>query len=487
LVETLQARVADLELALQQSNVFQTSSSEAIQPQTPLPTSSSSQQREEFPNGATPPEQMPSEVEDAATILEFLAWGRRKQSKYQNSLTPGGELAQRSPGLVDPEDDGPFFSSKESFRSYLETLLPSRSQIVSLVKYHCDCLLWYHGSFHSLVFWRSLEDFYQEDEGHIDSPSVDLQWVSLLLAIITGSMTCAPRKIAQSWGFNDWEQTLLSNKWFKATTACLYYSDYTSFHSIYSVQTIATITHSAHMLGHSNSQSVLLASAVRIAQNLGLHRLGQEKEEHVSRGLVDRELGRRLWCQLCTQDWFSIPFTESYLINHQSFNTDKPRNCNEDDMMALPDDVPTLTNYSRFFYDIAALMPRVQDVIASSNTVFTSYEKVLEYDQQMRYLATVRLPHYLQNVPIEPDWPCYVPWARRCLAISSSHKIIMIHRKFLGLSFTNPMFSRTRRTCVAAARTIIKEQKEAAGDHGPILWIHHAFSVAAGVSWGLEK
>ncbi|QKX57778.1 uncharacterized protein TRUGW13939_04898 [Talaromyces rugulosus] len=328
LVETLQARVNDLEFALQQANALQTSSSEAIQPQTPLPTTTSSHQREEFPNDA-------SEVEDAATILEFLAWGRRKQSKYQDSFTPRGELAQRSPGPVDSEDDGPFFSSKESFRSYLETLLPSRSQVVSLVKYHCDCLLWYHGSFHSLVFWRSLEDFYQEDEGHIDNPNVDLQW---------------------------------------------------------------------------------------------------------------------------------------------------PRNCNEDDMMTLPDDVPTLMNYSRFFYDIAALMPRVQDAIASSNTVFTSYEKLLEYDQQMRYLATVRLPYYLQNVPIEPDWPCYVPWARRCLAISSSHKIIMIHRKFLGLSFTNPMFSRTRRTCVAAARTIINEQKEAAGDHGPILWIHHAFSVAAGLT-----
>ncbi|CRG83608.1 Putative transcriptional regulatory protein C16G5,16 [Talaromyces islandicus] len=339
LVETLQARVNALELVLQQANLSQPSSGEIVQPHTLLPRTNS-HQREQFYNGATPPEQMSSEIEDAATILEFLAWGRRKQSKYHNQFITRGQITQQSPGLVDEEDHGPFFSSKASLRSYLETLLPNRSQISNLVKYHCDCLLWYHGSFHSLVFWRDLEDFYQQDGGNIDNPSVDLQW---------------------------------------------------------------------------------------------------------------------------------------------SFDTDKPRNCNEDDMKALPDDIPTPTSYSRFFYDIAALMPRVQDAIASSNTAFTSYEKILEYDQQMRYLATVRLPRYLQNVPIEQDWPCYVPWARRCLAISSSHKIIMIHRKFLALSFTNPIFSRTRRTCVAAARTIIKEQKEAAVDDGPTLWIHHAFSVAAGI------
>ncbi|RAO73885.1 uncharacterized protein BHQ10_009897 [Talaromyces amestolkiae] len=145
------------------------------------------------------------------------------------------------------------------------------------------------------------------------------------------------------------------------------------------------------------------------------------------------------------------------------------------------DDIPTTTNYMRHHYDVAALMPQVQDAIVSSNTLYTRYEKVLEYDQQLRLLATVGLPYYLQNVPLDPSWPCYVPWARRALAISTSHKVIMIHRKFLGMSFVNPMFSRTRRTCVAAARTIVKELKETETD-GPVLWIHHAFVVTAGVS-----
>jgi hypothetical protein len=131
-------------------------------------------------------------------------------------------------------------------------------------------------------------------------------------------------------------------------------------------------------------------------------------------------------------------------------------------------------------------MPGLYDDFTASNTLYTRYEEVLKYDRRLRTLATQHLPLYLQNVPLDPSWPVYVPWARRSLAISSAHKVIMIHRKFLSLSFVNPMFDFTRKTCVAASRTIIKEQKEATLENGPVLWIHQAFSVTASVSSELK-
>lgn len=57
----------------------------------------------------------------------------------------------------------------------------------------------------------------------------------------------------------------------------------------------------------------------------------------------------------------------------------------------------------------------------------------------------------------------------------------MIHRKFLGASFTNPVFAFTRRCCLAASRTIINECRHVASEQGPILWIYHAFVVAASI------
>ena len=57
----------------------------------------------------------------------------------------------------------------------------------------------------------------------------------------------------------------------------------------------------------------------------------------------------------------------------------------------------------------------------------------------------------------------------------------MIHRKFLSMSFHDNRFSFTRKTCLAAAKTIINEVKEVP-EESPILWTMQAFSVAAAVS-----
>ncbi|OOF99347.1 hypothetical protein ASPCADRAFT_137709 [Aspergillus carbonarius ITEM 5010] len=479
-VERLQARVQELEAALKDAT--------HLQPQ-PQPQPQLRSRSEILRNGSNTPvseaaETPEREMADAATILEFLAWGRRKNPDYHDVLARRDGVEDESPGDVTAAS-GDVNRNPEaaSALAYLQLLLPERDLLHQLVSYHCESVLWYHGSFHSRRLQDELDNFIRFANGQISHPRVDLQWVALLFAVLTGALACAPRMTAQAWGFPEWEQTTLAQRWFKAVSTCLHHADFTAIHSPYAVQAIATLTMSAHLLGFSNSLSVLLAAATRIAQGLGLHRLGSERENMSTPAMIDREIGRRAWCQLCIQDWFSIPFSESYLIPRGCISTARPRNCLDDDMRKLSDDEPTLTSYSRFFYQVASLMPSLQDSMTSSNTLYTRYEQVLEHDRRLRSLATQGLPLYLRNIPVEdhPEWPRYVPWARRSLAISSSHKIIMIHRKFLELSFTNPVFARTRRTCVAAARTIIKEQKEAIHDEGPVLWIHQAFSVAASI------
>lgn len=172
-------------------------------------------------------------------------------------------------------------------------------------------------------------------------------------------------------------------------------------------------------------------------------------------------------------------------------------------MNVLPESEPTITSFCRFLAKIAAIMPALQDAMALGNTLYTKHEAVLVHDRKMRSLATGR-PHFLANTAFDENWPCYIPWARRAIAMSSAHKIIMIHRyvfplleqvdgfttsatdmifskrKFLGLSFTNPVFTFTRRTCLAASKTILKEYLASSKDESsPMLWTHQAFSVAA--------
>ncbi|KAF2444157.1 hypothetical protein P171DRAFT_463872 [Karstenula rhodostoma CBS 690.94] len=416
-----------------------------------------------------------SVAQDAASILEFLAWGRRKDPNLPSIASPEVDRNDCH------EHESDIFEDCSSL-SVLQLLLPSEVQVRQLVDYHCNVLLWYHGSFYAPTFRDQLHTFWSRLGGELTNSGVDLQWVALLFSVMTGSLTCAPPAQAQSWGFRDAEQATLSRRWFQAITTCLNRGDYTTNLSIFSCQAIATATIAAHLLGFSSSQSIHLAVAVRVAQSLGLHRLGPE----TTGSKTEREIGRRVWTQLCSQDWFGIPFSESYLVNPLYSTSEPPLNCNDHDLVALPLSTPTITSYCRFLYDIAAIMPQLQDGLMSCNTSYTRYEQVLKWDARLRALATNKRPNFLSGVPLEHNWPDWIPWGRRALAISSSHKIIMIHRSFLSASFTNPAFAFTRRTCLAASKTIVKEYKLVVQEDGPILWIHQAFAVAAGIILSLD-
>lgn len=416
-----------------------------------------------------------SVVQDAASILEFLAWGRRKDPDVHAIVSPGVDSTERHENASDTFADC-------SSLSVLQLLVPSASHVQQLIDYHCDALLWYHGSFFTPTFRAQLQVFWNQHGGNLTSPGINLQWVALLFSVMAGTLTCAPPAQAQVWGYRDAEQATLSKRWFQAVTTCLNHADYTSNLSIFSCQAIATSTISAHLLGFSSSQSIHLAAAVRIAQSLGLHRLGFG----ATGSITEKEIGRRVWTQLCSQDWFGIPFSESYLIN-PVYSTSKPAlHCHDHDLTALPLHIPTITSYCRFLYDIAAIMPQLQDGLMSCNTAYTRYEQVLKWDARLRSLAIQERPAFLSNVALDPSWPPWIPWARRALAISSSHKIIMIHRSFLSDSFTNSAFAFTRRTCLAASKTIIKEYKLVVQENGPVLWIHQAFAVAAAIILSLD-
>lgn len=420
------------------------------------------------------------EDDDAVTVLEFLAWGRNKDAEY------GSAKSQASRIILVHEDSSSkssalFDGSKQAAFDLLETLLPDHTQIRQLVEYHNKYLLWYHGSYSAWIFNNDLNSFLEGSSGDVRHPELDVQWLALLFAVLTGSLACAPSSVQSAWGFGDTESSGLALQWYEACILCLNTGHYIERHTIHSVEAISTLTIAAHKLGRSNSQSILLSSAGRITQSLGLHRLSGNAHSCVEQRRRI-EAGRRVFNQLCTQDWFQIPFSESYSLNPCFIKTDKPANCNDDDLECRSESVPTQTSYCNYRYKIAALMPQLLDATSKCNTLFTKYEQVLKYDEKMRKLATASMPTFLStSAAIDVDWPVWIGWARRSLAICAAHKIIMIHRRFLGLSFTNTAFSFTRRTCVAAAKTILNEALSTNDQDGPILWIEQAFSVAAGI------
>jgi len=442
-----------------------------------------------------------SDIDNAATTLEFLTWGRSKLSDYDMKALdllkePHNSLSNSIRDLGPDWDASNGFGGTGSAQiSFLQLLIPSRRQVFQLVEYYINSILWYNACFHGPTLHQELQEAYKAPSG-LQIRDLDLRWTALLFSTMAASMTCASEHLALAWGFQKSERAKLTRQWYKATVSCLTLADYMWRHHIYSVEAITTLTMSAHILGFSNTQSTLLGCAYKIAQGLGLQRLGPEEEGAGSSvamtpaqrdKVLRREIGRRLWAQLCCQDWFSIPFSEMYSVQKLHFSTIKPLNIDDDTLQPVPDDIPTNTSFGNFLYEIASLMPQHHDAVLSSNTLYTKYEQVLEYDAKMRTLATDGVPPYFSmREALSPAWPPFIPWARRSLTICFAHKIIMIHRPFLGRSFTEPAFDFSRRTCMAAAKTILKEARQAYDEEGPMLWIDQAFMVAAGITLALD-
>lgn len=155
------------------------------------------------------------EVEEAATVLEFLAWGRLKDNNITGGLRdPSGVHG----ATVYPEKDviqttqawGSSPSSASASHMTLETLqisqiqgmLPERQQVMLLFENHAEWLLFMHCSFHVQTFRGELEQFYANDKGIISRTSSGIQWAALLFAILCGSMACAKPTQVSGWGYN---------------------------------------------------------------------------------------------------------------------------------------------------------------------------------------------------------------------------------------------------------------------------------------------
>lgn len=365
---------------------------------------------------------------------------------------------------------------------YLQTLMPTGRQILQLVKYHEAYLLWYHNCFHGPTFRNELVKALQTSD-ILQLKSLDLRWCALLFSIMAASLACTSDSVACSWGFPKAQKRQLSKQWNEATTSCLTLGDYMSKPHIYSIQAIQVLGMSAHLNGNSNKQFVLFGVALRIAQNLGLQRLSQdpeldcfttdgaEKSESRINLLIKRETGRRIWIQMCNQDWFSTPSSEMYFINKQHFTTTRPHRIDDETMMLVDDSIPLGIDLGNYLYDTASLLVEFHDSIITLVDPAAKYEQVLKYDARLRVLGT-RAPHqsFSANVT-DGSKPQWAQWMRGLSSTLYEHKIMMIHRSFLGKSFIDPRFAYTRWASLAASKRILREVELASADvERPAFW-----------------
>ncbi|KAJ5708093.1 hypothetical protein N7488_007894 [Penicillium malachiteum] len=416
------------------------------------------------------------------TAIEHLAWGRNAAGCYPHRRC---ECQYRRDT---PEQLSMNSGSFQIYGSYLEPIvqnqLPRAVDAQSLISFHISHLTWHHNSFHGPTFLEQCELFWKT--GRCDHPL----WLALYFSVLS----CTVNSIQNSQKLTvlinvDLSAMQSAQQLFSTMVQILYNAHFLNNLSVYSVQAVVISTEIAHNLGLSQLNATLFNAAVRIAECLGIHKIKnhppiQNKTNDGWEERVEREVGRRVWCQMLIQDHFAIPFTDTYSISPMHFSTGRPLNADDHDLAGLPSEIPTISSYVRVLVDLAALMPGLVDGLGPMHrrkSLREQYEHILRVDQKMRAIVK-GIPSFMLRP--DPLKEAEIPWltiARRSLAITAAEKIIMIHRLFLFRSFHDPAFVHSRRTCVAAAMTILREHETIVDDDDLSIWTHTAFAITAAV------
>ncbi|KAH0848269.1 hypothetical protein FOPE_02225 [Fonsecaea pedrosoi] len=421
------------------------------------------------------------EGQDSAivTAVEHLAWGRSNGNCYPHRHCA---CLYRQHWIATSPMNSQSFDFAASPMAAVATL-PGCADAERLVSFHLTRITWHHNCIHSPTFWRQCQVFWQT--GKCDHP----QWIALYYSVLSTTLFCVQNsaQFLEECDLESGRET--AQQLFKTMVEVLYTSNFLQNISFYAVQAIVISTEVAHNFGLSQLNATLFSAAIRIAECLGVHKIQDGVSPHLTaeeawHETVEKEVGRRVWCQMIIQDYFAIPFTDSYTINPAQYSTSLPTNAHDHDLTARPDSVPTISTYTRVLATIAKLMPDFVDGLGPLNarkSLAEQYQHVLRMDQKMRDIVQT-IPDFLLRHDAQKE--ALVGWlgiARCSLAITAAEKIIMIHRPFIFRSFLSDAYARTRQTCVFAAVTILREHENIAQSGELCLWTHTAFCITATV------
>ncbi|KAF2440708.1 hypothetical protein P171DRAFT_435480 [Karstenula rhodostoma CBS 690.94] len=379
---------------------------------------------------------------------------------------------------------------------HLQSVLPTKEQVFHMVDYHQNCMAyWIGGIYHGPSFRQALLEAYGDDD-HFDLRCHDWRWCALLFSLLSASIIGSPEEVSNSWGFSDVDKLKLSRQWGNSLISCLQLGDYASKHHIYSVQAILNMHTSEHLVGSAKEWAVYQAASTVIARGLGLNKLERHPEDQIppsemtpeqKDALIQREIGRRVWSALTSQDWLCSTSQGSYTLQKRHYSSIPPRHFDEDTWEPVVNhQKPTFTHISNYLNDIAHVLVQYLDGMMDAGDIEAKYDVVLKYDAIMRGLCIEKMPPWLSlNMPYNDAWPEWTKWVRRSYNASSSHKIIMIHQSFLGRSFKDPRYTYSRWACISSAKTIL-EAMEKRPPNEPQWWVEQAFVVTAGLCLGLD-
>ncbi|KAJ4501240.1 fungal-specific transcription factor domain-containing protein [Lentinula lateritia] len=363
----------------------------------------------------------------------------------------------------------------------LVSVLPAKSHCLTLVTFYFERLEWYSKVLHSPSFLSDAHQlmgqvFPTSSNGplcdysvlvHVSVPFLSVYFMVLCLSLhLIEPDTCRILNI----GFD--EATELSKKMYNAAQACLYVSDFIGNHSLEALQCLILMGVYQQNLDEADSHWALLGSAIKMAQNLGISRLGSESDNKTYTGIwtsvIKREVARRIWWSLVFNDWsHAAAHNGAYSIHPSQNHTGFPANINDVDLVdGFPLKVRPIMEYTEMTLSLTRFrFVGIYREIVDNMQSPTGYDFVTEIDAKIRKMQE-EVPRYFEEYNLNtPDNsaspPPYNPAQNvkqleltLCLLMGETRQL-RLHRPYLFKGYKDRKYAKSREQCINSARAIL--------------------------------
>ncbi|KAI0098933.1 hypothetical protein GGR51DRAFT_576799 [Nemania sp. FL0031] len=278
--------------------------------------------------------------------------------------------------------------------------------------------------------------------------------------------------------------TCLSKYWSRGALDVLEYSARNTSGTLEDIQALILMTYvTYHLDGFTARYRNLLALAVSMARDLGLHRLDADRSTSASkdsslRDLIDHEVKRRVYWHLIASDWaqstMSGPQEGTYLIHPNHFQVKLPKDSEGENIPLVGESEsttetqPTGITFLLARIRLAQLSREYTDTIPleTLQLMKVPYDHIIALDQKLKDFLT-ELPYFFRldeesrqkSKHLEVVYT-KIPMMRYCILAAAHNRRCRLHQKFLIRAASDPRYAYSRQSCLESARAVIQLYEE---------------------------
>ncbi|KAL1407004.1 hypothetical protein Q8F55_006417 [Vanrija albida] len=364
----------------------------------------------------------------------------------------------------------------------LTRVLPSHERGELLVNAFLNKVDWLHRLFHTPTLLSQCRDLWALPRERVVH-EISMPFMAVYFVVITLGLHFMDAAEAEKHFTADEVQSLC-DVWYSAARSAQWASDFIGTHTLENLQALILMSVLMNNRDRADAAWALLGASIKMAQGLGLSRLGSEQQgtEGEERSmpmwkgrwesLIQREVGRRIWWNLVFLDWSLAPsYNYASSIQPDQIKSALPANIEDEDLIdGQPLRAQRLNVRTRMSFQLAKLKfaeISQRQIWQANNNNHPPYSFILSVDRELRK-AMLELPAFFQpdnspNPTITDPKKLVEHYEKITLSLAIHSRMLRLHRPWLSRGYEDERFAYSKEQCIRAARASLRMMSDTSG------------------------